>query len=70
MRHVHSDDGPQAEMIFIEPSGEEHQVRCLCRTLTQTELCGLVDSWRVPHLVCVYAEQVIVALTRLVTLTS
>jgi len=39
IRYVASPDGVQADIALIEPNGEEHQVRCLCRA-TGTEIGG------------------------------
>lgn len=68
MRKVPSDDGPQADVLVIEPDGTEHQVRCLCRSEGETELGELGDGARLRDLQEKYGQQVIFALTRYVTL--
>ena len=39
LRPVHSMDGRQADIVLIEPNGDEHVVRCLLRGL-ETEIGG------------------------------
>jgi len=39
IRYVPSPDGVQADIALIEPNGEEHEVRCICRP-TGTEIGG------------------------------
>ncbi len=68
MRHVPSNEGRQADLLIIEPDGQEHQIRCLCRADGTTVLGELGDGKRIPHLDRKYGSQVIWALTRQVTL--
>ncbi|HZH98913.1 MAG TPA: hypothetical protein VEX38_08070 [Fimbriimonadaceae bacterium] len=68
MRHVPSPDGPQSEVLFIEPNGEEHQVPCLCRPDGLTELGIFGGPERLIALENRYGTQVICALARQVTL--
>lgn len=70
MRHVPSPDGPQADILLIEPGGEEHQIRCLCRMDGTTELGELGNGERLRYLEGKYGAQVIWALTRQITLGS
>ncbi|MCB8933051.1 MAG: hypothetical protein M9921_14500 [Fimbriimonadaceae bacterium] len=69
MRKVPSNEGPQADVLIIEPDGTEHQVRCLCRG-GETVLGELGDGQRIPLLEEKYGAQVLVALTRHVTLNE
>ena len=70
MRHEHSDVGPTALMLVIEPNDTEHQVRCLCRNQRDTELADWSNGQSLQHLTRVYGGQVIVALARHVTLST
>lgn len=68
MRHVPSPDGPQADVLLIEPNGEEHQVRCLCKPDGTTDLGMMGGRERLILLEVRYGPQVICALTRQITL--
>lgn len=68
MRHVPSPDGPQADVLLIEPSGAEHQVRCLCKSDGSTELGTMGGRERLDLLEEKYGPQVVCALSRQVTL--
>jgi len=70
LRNVPSPEGEQADLLIIEPNGDEHQVRCLCRTDGGTDLSELGDGKFIPYLADRYGSQVIWALTRQVTLTG
>lgn len=67
MRHVLSPHGPQSDVLFMEPNGEEHQVRCLCRADGTTELGVLGGPERLLALEDRYESQVVCALARQVT---
>ena len=43
LRHVYSEVGTQAEMLLVEPNGDEHWVRCLVRT-SGTDVGGDADT--------------------------
>lgn len=43
IRHVPSQDGRQADIVLIEPNGDEHPVRCLMRP-NGTEIGGDGES--------------------------
>ena len=68
MRHVPSPDGPQADVLLIEPNGEEHQVRCLCKSDGTTDLGVIGDGGRLTYLEDKYGSQVVWALSRQLTL--
>ncbi len=68
MRHVPSSDGPQADVLVIEPTGEEHQLRCLCKADGTTDLDVIGGSERLTYMEDKYGSQVIWALTRQITL--
>ena len=70
MRRVTSDDGVQADILIVEPTGEEHQIRCLCRHNGATDLGEHVEPGHLEHLKGRYGPQVLLALTRHVTLTA
>lgn len=38
LRNVYSPDGPHAELMLIEPNGDEHKVLCLCRIGGQVDV--------------------------------
>ena len=67
MRHVPSDDGTQADLLLIEPNGDEHVVRCLCRNDGSTDIGG--DGQMVDYLNEKYGSQTVWALSRQVTLS-
>ena len=68
MKRVPSDDGPQADVLFIEPNGQEHQLRCLMRHNALTELGEHIEPGHVTYLKDTYGEQVMFALAQQVTL--
>ena len=70
MREVPSPDGPQADLILIEPNGDEHQVRCLCRKGGTTEISEEVTAGAVAYLNDRYGEQTVWALCRVTVLNS
>lgn len=63
-----SPDGPQADVRLIEPNGDEHTIRCLCRFDGTTDLGIGGDGSDLAYLNDKYGDQVIWALTRQVTL--
>lgn len=70
MRHVPSPDGPQADVLLIEGSGEEHQIRCLCKPDGTTDLGVMGSPEQLVALEERYGPQVICALARQITLGS
>lgn len=68
MRHVPSADGTQADVLLIEPNGDEHRVRCLCKPDGSTELGA--EGETVSFLADKYGEQTVWALTRQMTLSG
>lgn len=70
MRLVPSPDGRQADVLLIEPSGEEHQVRCLCKPDGSTELGVMGGPERLVHLSEEYGPQVVCSLARQITLAE
>lgn len=65
---VPSSEGIQAEVILIEPNGDEHSVRCLCRSNGSTDIGG--DSEVLDYLNTKYGDQSVCGLAREVTLGS
>jgi len=64
MRSVPSDRGPQADVLLIEPDGQEHQVRCLCLDGGNTEI-GVDSSIALfNYLASVYGEDQVLSLCR------
>ena len=70
MRRVPSPDGLQADVILIEPNGEEHQVRCLCKPNGTTDLGVLGGSGRLDTLEERFGQQTVCALSRQITLAA
>lgn len=68
MRHVPSPDGIQADVLLIEPNGDEHRVRCLCKDDGSTDIGG--DGEMISFLTDKYGEQTVWALSRQITLSS
>lgn len=68
MRHVPSADGKQADVLLIEPNGDEHRVRCLCKHDGSTDIGG--DGETISFLAEKYGEQTVWALSRQMTLSS
>lgn len=68
MRRVPSPDGPQADVILIEPNGTEHQVRCLCKPDGTTDIGVMGGAERLLDLEERYGAQVVCALSRQITL--
>lgn len=66
LEHVPSPDGTQADVLLIEPNGDEHRVRCLCKRDGTTDLGG--DGEMVTFLNDKYGEQTVWALARQMTL--
>jgi hypothetical protein len=56
IRYVPSPDGVQADIALIEPNGEEHEVRCLCRE-NGTEIGG--DEYTLLYLNHRYSPDVV-----------
>ena len=38
IRYVDSEEGTQADLLLIEPNGDEHRVRCLCKKDGSTDI--------------------------------
>lgn len=68
LEHVPSPDGPQADVLLIEPNGDEHRVRCLCKRDGTTDIGG--DGEMVAFLNDKYGDQSVCGLARQVTLGS
>ena len=68
--YMPSNDGPQANILVVEPTGEEHQLRCLCHNNGTTHLGEPIEPGHVQQLEDRYGPQVLIALTRHVTLTA
>lgn len=66
LEHVPSPDGTQADILLIEPNGDEHRVRCLCKRDGTTDLGG--DGELVTFLNDKYGEKTVWALARQMTL--
>ena len=47
MRLVDSPDGKQADIMLIEPNGDEHLVRCLCKQDGTMDIGGDGEGTRV-----------------------
>lgn len=61
-----SSEGLQAELMLVEPNGDEHRVRCLCKADGSTEICG--DGESIDYLHEKYGERTVWALSRQTTL--
>ena len=68
MRHVSSVDGIQADVLLIEPNGDEHRVRCLCKHDGSTDIGG--DGEMIAFLNEKFGSQTVWALSRQVTLST
>lgn len=66
IEHVPSPEGTQADVVLIEPNGDEHTVRCLCRRDGTTELGG--DGQMLAFLNHKYGDQSVCSLARQITL--
>ncbi len=66
VEHVPSPDGTQADALLIEPNGDEHRIRCLCKKDGTTDLGG--DGAMVHYLNQKYGSQTVWALSRQMTL--
>lgn len=64
---VPSADGPQADILLIEPNGDEHLVRCLCRINGTTEIGG--DGESLAYLNERYGSQIVCRVARQSTLS-
>jgi hypothetical protein len=70
MRPEPSDDGVQATVLLVEPSGNELQVRCLCRPDGRTELGVFDGPAGLNKLIESYGTETVVSLARQVTLAT
>lgn len=70
MRFVPSDDGVQAELFLIEPTGEELQVRCLCRHNGKIDIGVIGDPRHFERMVQIYSTEVVFGLSKHVTLSK
>jgi len=70
MRFVPSNDGVQAELFLIEPTGEELQVRCLCRHNGKIDIGVIGDPQHFERMVKTYSPDVVFGVSRHVTLSS
>jgi hypothetical protein len=61
-----SPDGTQADLLLIEPNGDEHLVRCLCKDDGSTEIGG--DGEMVGYLNDKYGSPNVCSLSRQTTL--
>jgi hypothetical protein len=67
INRVLSQDGPQADVLLVEPNGDEHLIRCLCRHDGTTEIGG--DGQMVEYLNHKYGDQTVWALSRQIALS-
>ena len=65
LRHVPSVDGIQADVLLIEPNGDEHHVRCLCKHDGTTDIGG--DGEEIAYLNEKFGSQTVWTLSRRVT---
>lgn len=65
---VESCDGCQADVMLVEPNGDKHIVRCLCKRNGTTDIGEVGDGSVVGYLIERYGSQVVCALCRDVTL--
>jgi hypothetical protein len=66
IEHVPSPEGTQADVVLIEPNGDEHPVRCLCRRDGTTDIGG--DGQMLAFLNRKYGEQSVCSMARQITL--
>jgi len=66
LESVPSDDGPQADVLLIEPNGDPYRVRCLCRHNGRTDIGG--DHEELLYLNGRYGDQAVCGAARAVTL--
>ena len=64
--YVPSPDGTQADLLLLEPNGNENRVRCLCKRDGSTDIGG--DAERVDYLNTKYGSQTVWTLSRQITL--
>lgn len=67
---IPSSDGIQAGVALLEPNGDEHVVRCLCKLDCTTDIGEVGDESVFEYLADHYGSQTIWALTRQVTLSG
>lgn len=65
--YVFSPDGPQADIELVEPNGDAHRVRCLCRG-EGTELGEIGDGQGIAYLNERYGPAQVCAVARNLTL--
>lgn len=63
---VPSLEGPQVEMMLIEPNGDEYRILCLCKRDGTTDIGG--DPEAMAFLNAKYGSQAVCGLARQVTL--
>lgn len=54
-----SESGPQADALVIEPNGDIHHVRCLCRPNGNTDIGEPPESKMMEYLVGRYGSQLV-----------
>lgn len=67
VKHVYSPDGAQADLDIVEPNGDRHRVRCLCRG-AETELGEVGNGENVAYLNRRYGSQEVCSVARIATL--
>ena len=63
-----SDEGKQAVLVLIEPNGDEHQVRCLCRPDGSMDVSEFGDGTMLIYLNDRYGQTVVGELCREITM--
>ncbi|MCC7231084.1 MAG: hypothetical protein IT203_11885 [Fimbriimonadaceae bacterium] len=70
LRFVYSTEGRQADLMLIEPNGDEHLLRCLCRPSGATDIGEVGDGSIVGYLNHRYGAPTVCSLCRQVTLSG
>lgn len=70
LAEIPSTDGIQADVALLEPNGDEHVVRCLCKFDGTTDIGEVGDGSVLGYLSDRYGSQAVWALTRQVTLSG
>ncbi len=68
VRHVPSNDGIQAVLELVEPNGDLHTVRCLCKANGTTEIGEVGNGETLGYLNHRYGDQIVCRLAREITL--
>ena len=63
-------DGPLADVLIIEPNGDEYKVRCLCKADGMTHISEVGDGDILKYLNEKYSSQAVCALVRGITLAG